>query len=43
MHVSAPVIAGLRKWRQEDQKFKVILPYIAYLRPVWAIDKDIKL
>lgn len=33
MHIGNP-----RKWRQEDRKFKVILCYVAHLRPTWAIE-----
>lgn len=31
-----PVILVLRRYRQEDHKFKVILVYIVSLRPAWA-------
>lgn len=30
------VFSTLRRYSQEDQKFKVILRYIATLRPAWA-------
>lgn len=31
-----PVFSVLGRWRQEDQRFKVILGYIASLRLAWA-------
>ena len=31
-----PAISALGRYRQEDQGLKVILGYIASLRPVWA-------
>lgn len=31
-----PVISATGKWRQEDQKYKVILGYTASSKPVWA-------
>lgn len=31
------IIPALRRKRQEDFKFKVILGYIVDLRPAWAI------
>jgi hypothetical protein len=32
----ASLITSLRRKELEDQKFKVILSYIASLRPAWA-------
>lgn len=32
------MITALRKWRQVDQKFKVLVSYIVSFRPSWAID-----
>lgn len=40
------LIPELKKWRQDDQKFKVILRFNGGLRPAWAqldlISKQIK-
>lgn len=34
-----PVIPALRKWRQEDQKFKVTIISTACLRLAWVSEK----
>lgn len=40
MHrLGTPVILGLGRWRQEDQKYKLILSYVGSLRPWWDIRK----
>lgn len=36
VHAWNPGILAHGKWRQQDQEFKVILRYIANLRPAWA-------
>lgn len=34
--MEAPVVPARRKWRQKDQKFKVLLSYKMSLRLAWA-------
>lgn len=36
--VPVPVIPTLRKWRQENQEFKVVLGYTFSSRPAWDIE-----
>lgn len=36
--VYKPVVSALRRWRRENQKFKVILVYRVYLRLAWATE-----
>ena len=37
MDMVAHVMLTLRKWRQEDEKFRVILGYVRSPRPAWAV------
>lgn len=38
----AVLVCNLISWRQEDERFKIILSYIVHLRPTWDPVSKIK-
>lgn len=34
-HVAIPIMLALGRWKQGNQKFKVIIGYVASLKPTW--------